>query len=333
MEDRSPAPDQARERFDRQIAPLLASQCLNCHRGAASEGGLDLSTRSSALRGGESGAAIRPGNRSGSLLWRRIRAGEMPPKSKLPARDIERIGAWIEDGATWGADPIDVSRLTTGTRAGSDWWSLQPLRSVAPPPAPPEHRPRIRSPIDAFVHAKLHSSDLLFSPDAEPRELVCRLHIDLIGLLPDPAVVEKFCADPTERAYEQLVDRLLSSPGYGERWGRHWLDLARFGESDGFERNSPRQHLWPYRDWVIDALNQDMTYDEFARRQIAGDVMGEGDRDGLAAAAFLVAGVHNTVVGKSERMRRGSSARRAGGGSGCDWPNVSGVDGELCSMS
>ncbi|MDP6448288.1 MAG: DUF1549 domain-containing protein, partial [Pirellulaceae bacterium] len=140
------------------------------------------------------------------------------------------------------------------------------------------------------------------SPAAQPRALIRRLYVDLIGLPPTPEQVAAFVNDPSDAAYETLVNRLLDAPEYGQRWGRHWLDVVRFGESDGFERNGPRKNFWHYRDWVIDAFNADLPYDEFVRQQLAGDLL-VGGREGAASAGFLVAGVHNTVVGSSERMK------------------------------
>ena len=294
--------DAAAAQFDREIAPLMASYCLDCHRGVKPEGGLDLSRGASASRGGESGPAIDAKDPLNSLLWRRIVDGEMPPKEKLPDADRDKLKQWIGAGAKWGTEVIDPFQYTTSKRAGFDWWALQPLSKPEPPVV--KAQDQVANPIDAFLLTKLEAAQLSYSPQAAPRVLVRRLHFDLIGLPPTPEVVAAFEKDPSEAAYQQLIADLLASPDYGERWGRHWLDVARFGESDGFERNNPRENLWRYRDWVIAALNQDMPYDEFVRQQIAGDLLNPGDADGVAAVGFLVSGVHNTVVGSSEFMRR-----------------------------
>ena len=182
-------------------------------------------------------------------------------------------------------------------RAGPDWWAWQPVRAVEVPDSSQNHV------IDAFVAAKLEDHGLELSKMASPRVQMRRLYFDLIGMPPTVEEVRAFEADPSEEAYRRVVDGLLESPHYGERWARHWLDVARFGESDGFERNSPRDNLWPYRDWVIKALNTDMPYDEFARMQIVGDHLKPGF-EGMSAVAFLTAGLHNTVVGSSEFMRK-----------------------------
>ena len=186
-------------------------------------------------------------------------------------------------------------------RAGSDWWSLQPLASVAPPD--PGKADRGSNPIDAFIAAELESAGLEPAPAADPRAQIRRVYFDLSGMPPSPEAVRAFEMDPSEAAYGKIVDGLLASQQYGERWARHWLDVARFGESDGFERNNPRENLWPFRDWVIGALNSDMPYDEFVRMQIAGDLIKPG-MEGKAAVAFLAAGLHNTVVGGSEFMKK-----------------------------
>ena len=184
---------------------------------------------------------------------------------------------------------------------GGDAWALRPLRR---PEVPNTGEAATRNPIDAFLLEELRRKNLAYSPSAGPRLLVRRLFFDLTGLPPTPAEVDAFMADPSDREFRALVDRLLDSPHYGERWGRHWLDIVRFGESDGFERNRPRDNFWHFRDWVIRAFNEDMPFDRFARLQIAGDILENGSHEGLSATGFLVAGVHNTVVGSSPMMRK-----------------------------
>ena len=199
---------------------------------------------------------------------------------------------------------IATSRGESPERADEGWWSLQPLKESVgvPKVAEPEAQSWARNEIDHFIIRRLAEEGLVPSSPAEPRVLVRRLFTDLHGLPPTPEAVHSFEKDPSDAAYEKLVDDLLSSPHYGERWARHWLDVVRYGESDGFERNKPRNDAWPYRDWVIGALNRDMPYDEFVRKQISGDLTHPG-AEGAAATGFLVAGVHNTVVGSSEEMK------------------------------
>ncbi len=286
--------------FDKTIAPLFATRCLECHSGPQPKGGLDLSHRDKARAGGESGPAIVAGKLDKSLMWKRISADEMPPKHPLSENEKTLLKTWIAGGAEWGTPSIDRFRYTTDHRGGYDWWSLQPLGSAEPPSVKRSDWPR--NAIDNFVLSKLEQGGSEPSAEANPRVLVRRLYFDLLGLPPSPDEVSKFAADPSDAAYRKMVDRLLQSPHYGQRWGRHWLDVVRFGESDGFERNGPRKNFWHYRDWVIDAFNNDLPYDRFVRMQLAGDVLQPG-REGSAAVGFFVAGVHNTVVGSSERMR------------------------------
>jgi hypothetical protein len=309
--------------FDRQIAPLLAGRCLDCHSGAEPKGGLDLLGSKGLAKGGDSGeAVVLAGKPAESLLWQRISADEMPPKHPLPAGEKGLLKAWIAAGAKWGTDPIDPFRYTSASRAGYDWWSLRPL---VRPEVPRIRNPQsaIRNPIDAFILHSLDSNQLTASPPADPRTLLRRLYFDLTGLPPTPEEIDAFvlpsrlpAVSPssdregeTERRrererYEAVVDRLLSSPHYGERWARHWLDVAHFGESDGYEYDRMRPHAWRYRDWVIGAFNRDMPFYEFARLQIAGDVLQPDSADAITATGFLVAGAHDSLMPKGEALQK-----------------------------
>ncbi len=286
--------------FDRQIAPILVSDCLECHQGDEPEGGLNLTERTSAIQGGQSGAAIVVGNATQSLLWERVSSNEMPPVHPLGREKKAVLKRWIEEGAYWSQGPLDLFSITTDRRAGRDWWSLQPLRDVS---VPTQSSNWVYNEIDAFILRRLEAVGVQPSAKADPRTLIRRLYFDLIGLPPTPKQVAAFVDNPSEAAYEQVVDDLLASKHYGERWGRHWLDVVRFGESDGFERNFQRENAWHYRDWVIDAFNNDMPYNEFVRMQLVGDDF-VGGVDGAAATGFWVAGVHNTTVGGSKRMKQ-----------------------------
>lgn len=270
---------------DQEAATLLTRRCTLCHNSQEAESKLDLTTREAALQGGNSGPAVVPEDASNSLLWQRIEAAEMPPKGMLSDEQRELIRAWIERGARWPVEPLDPFRFSSEKRAGYDWWSLQPLAD-----SELRYRPGAgKHPIDHFVDQRLEQAGLKRSPRAEGRALVRRLYVDLHGLPPTPAQVDEFLADARSDAYARLVDRLLAEPEYGQRWARHWLDVARYGESQGFERDKLRTNAWRYRDWVINAFNQDMPYDEFARWQIAGDVLNPGDAVSLIATGFLVA--------------------------------------------
>jgi hypothetical protein len=299
----STAPADDARGFDAQVAPILARRCLDCHSGSDPKGKLDLSRRPSAMAGGESGEAIIPGKPEESLLWEQVESGEMPPKA--PLSDVEKVALrdWIASGASWGTDPIDPYRFSTARRAGRDWWSLQPVRR----PEPPEvaRGGWARSPLDKFVLRKLEAEGLSPRDEADRRTLIRRLRFDLTGLPPTPDEVDAFLGDPSPDAYERLVDRLLDSDDFGVRWARWWLDLARFGESNGFEFDEFRPAAWRYRDWVVKALNRDMPYDEFARLQLAGDALRPDDPDAIEATGFLVAGAYDFVgqTQQSQAMR------------------------------
>jgi hypothetical protein len=279
--------------FDSTVAPILARRCLDCHSGADAKGKLDLSRRGPAMLGGEGGAAIVAGKPEESSVWERVETGEMPPKHPLPADERAALRNWIASGATWGTDPIDPYQATTSRRAGRDWWSLRP---VVRPEVPKVAREGwARTPVDRFVLARLDREQLAPQPEADRRTLIRRLRFDLTGLPPSPEEVDAFLLDQAPDAYERLVDRLLGSTDFGVRWGRWWLDLARFGESHGFEHDEPRPNAWRYRDWVVDALNRDLPYDEFAKLQMAGDVLRPDDPSAVAATGFLVAGGYDSV--------------------------------------
>jgi len=288
--------------FQRDVAPLLVSRCLECHSGSAAEAGLRLDTPDGLAGGGDSGAVVSAAGLSESLLWQRVQANEMPPEHPLSETEKNIVAAWIDSGHVWEGGPLDLFAMTTDARAGRDWWSLQPIESE-PPPAAKAHHGWPRGTVDLFILHRLMQAGLSPAPEADPRTLIRRLFFDLTGLPPRPEEIEAFVADPSDEAYRAIVDKLLASSAYGERWGRHWLDVVRFGESNGFERNLQRDHAWPYRDWVIQALNNDMPYDEFVRRQLVGDQT-VGGREGSAATGFWVAGIHNTIVGGSERMKQ-----------------------------
>lgn len=286
--------------FDKRIAPILVSNCLECHIGSEPEGGLNLTELSLLLKGGDNGAAVVPGKLEDSLLWERVRSDEMPPEHPLGKQAKATLRQWIEGGAKWGSAPVDLFSITTDRRAGRDWWSLQPLQNVTPPTVDSTWG---HNSIDKFVYQNLVNNKLQPSPEADRRVLIRRLSYDLIGLPPTPQQVDAFVNDASRNAYEKLVNRLLDSPHYGERWGRHWLDVVHFGESNGFEYNQPRNNAWPYRNWVIDAFNEDMPYDEFVRQQIAGDVLSP-DSGGTIAVACLVTGPHNTTKPSNDTMRK-----------------------------
>lgn len=282
-----PSPPSATLHFDRKIAPLLTNRCLGCHDGREKKGGLDLTRSETATVGGDSGPAVVGGKLHQSELWRKVFENQMPPKRPLSDSEKEILKEWISSGAAWGTSPINPFQYTTEVRAGWDWWSLQPLKPVSLPAVKGNNW--IKNGIDHFVLAELESQGLHPSPEADRRTLIRRLSFDLRGLPPHPTEVSRFMADESDDAYEKLVQEFLNSPAYGERWARHWLDLARFGESQGFERDRLRPNAWRYRDWVVLALNQDLPYYDFVRLQIAGDVVRPDNPLAVIATGFLVA--------------------------------------------
>ncbi len=288
--------------FESRIRPTLVEHCYPCHSAEAgkSKGGLTLDTRSGALRGGDSGPAITPGQPANSLLVTAISHAdpdlEMPPnKKRLPDSVIADFRKWIEMGAP---DPRDDNSASNDSmaKAGGDFWAFQKPLRVAPPATTDSEWSR--RPLDRHVLAKLESSGLTPSPDAEPGILLRRLHFDLVGLPPSPAANRRFRAriesEGVERALAMEVDALLSSERFGERWGRHWLDVARYAESSGKDSNFTFPHAWRYRNYVIDAFNQDKPFDRFITEQIAGDLLpasGPEERETLLiATGFLAIG-------------------------------------------
>ncbi len=255
--------------FARAILPILSNSCQRCHGAEVQMGELRMDSREALLRGGTSGPAIVPSNGQGSLLVRRVLGLDDKPRmplqgSPLTPEQTKAVQLWIDSGAPW---PEGVSPEVT--QLARHWAYVKPVRSEAPQV---RNRQWVRNPIDAFVLAKLEKEGLSPSPEAPRETLIRRASLDLIGLPPDLKEVESFLANPSPDAYEKLVDRLLASPHFGERWARPWLDLARYGDTNGHEKDR-RRSIWKYRDWVIDAFNKDIGFDRFTIEQIAGDML------------------------------------------------------------
>jgi len=309
----APIPPEQVQFFEQKIRPLLSEHCYECHSAQAKKvkGGLLLDTRKGWESGGDSGQpAITPGKPDESLLIQAVRHEDkdtaMPPKKpKLPDALIADLVTWVKMGAP---DPRE-SELAEAKRGDKSWWSLQPLTHPQPPsPAgiPIEWN---RNPIDRFIFAKLAEKGLKPGPPADPREFIRRVTYDLTGLPPTPGEVDEFLRDldetgdrrpeigkdTTERAVERLVDRLLASPHYGEQWGRHWLDVVRFGESNGFERNFIIDNAWPFRDYVIRSFNEDKPFNQFVIEHLAGDIVGKGRPETEVGVAFLTIGPYDDV--------------------------------------
>ena len=272
--------------FRDKVAPVLERRCIHCHGARSPKGNLSLSTSAGALKGGDGGLAVVPGKPDEGLLLEMISGDRpaMPQKEKpLSGDEVADIRRWIEAGASWPAGLILSDRRFVGQK----WWAFEPLEIPRPPAA---QSPSVRTPIDAFILAALQEQGLEPSREADRLTLIRRLSFDLTGLPPTPLELERFLGDQSQTAYEALVDRLLASPHYGERWGRHWLDVAHYGDTHGYDKDKRRNNAWPYRDYVIRALNRDLPYGQFIREQIAGDVLAPGDPSAVIATGFIAAG-------------------------------------------
>lgn len=275
--------------FRGKVLPILKENCLACHSGDSPSGKLDLSSRAGLLRGSVSGAVLDSGNPASSRLMRSIRHDglKMPPQGKMAQAKIDVLARWIAAGAPWsesdapvavrkGPPPVDES--------ARQFWSFRPVRR----PAVPSVRDTkwSRGAVDSFVLSKLEKAGLKPNREASRTALLRRVTYDLTGLPPTPAETRAFLADQSSDAYEKVVERLLASPRYGERWARHWLDLVRYAETNSFERDGDKPEVWRYRDWVIRALNSDMPYDRFLTLQLAGDESPSAGPDGLIATGY-----------------------------------------------
>ncbi|PYV83317.1 MAG: hypothetical protein DMG05_26315, partial [Acidobacteria bacterium] len=282
--------------FVKDIQPIFAKSCYACHGTAMQRAGLRLDVKSIALKGSENGPVIVPGDSAKSRLIHLV-AGLNPNKimpqagDRLTAEQVGLLRAWIDQGAHWpdGLDPVNEKR--------NHWAFKSPVRPSEPKL---KNNKWVRTPIDAFIAAQHEGRGLVPAPEASRRVLIRRLFLDLTGLPPSPEEIESFLADASSNAYERLVDKLLASPQYGVRWGRHWLDLARWAETEGYEANELRTSAWRYRDYVVNAFNEDKPYDQFLREQIAGDeIVPYSDRN-LIATGFLGSGrLNNNEEDKS----------------------------------
>ena len=296
------SPDASKvEYFERHVRPLLVDNCYNCHSANTNaKGGLRVDDRNGLTQGGNGGPAVVPGDPAKSLLIQAVKYEDdnlqMPPKKRLTPDQVKTLTRWINDGAAWP----DEARVAAPDKANARYeqlrkghWAWQPLQQRKPPEV--RDQSWVRDDIDRFLLARLEENAVQPSAEADRRTLLRRVSFDLTGLPPSPEEVEAFADDPSSDAYAGVVDRLLASPAFGERWGRHWLDVARFGESTGSSRNLPLPHAWRYRDYVIDSFANDKPYDQFLREQIAGDLLpadSPAQRDEQTiATGFLAVGV------------------------------------------
>lgn len=305
------------EFFESKIRPLLNAHCYECHGSDAQEGGLRLDSRSALVAGGDSGAAIEAGQPDASLLIDAVRYGDvyqMPPTGQLPAAEIALLEKWVEMGAPW--TPGDETAVADAkptfdlqARKASHWaW-----RPVSRPTIPKMEEVNAATPIDAFVLEKLATAELKQARKADRATLLRRATFDLTGLPPTPAEIEAFERDESPDAFTRVVDKLLASPHFGERWGRHWLDVVRYAETLGHESDFPLTNAWRYRDYVIRALNTDVPYDQFLREHVAGDLLEaprrhptEGFDESILATAFWYLGeaVHAPVDSRADQATR-----------------------------
>jgi cytochrome c553 len=282
--------------FETRIRPLLIDSCTKCHGAEKQRGGLRLDSRAALLKGGDSGPAILPGKPGESLLIKAVRyeGPEMPPKKRLKPEEVVALTRWIASGAVWpGSEQVRPAASAGQPLQISDadrrFWSFRPLVRPAVPGV--RNQALVRNPIDAFVLRQLEEKGLHPSPPAPPRELCRRISFDLHGLPPTPDELAAFEADTAPGAAERLVDRLLASPRYGERWGRHWLDLVRYAQTNGYEEDDEKPFAWRYRDYVIRAFNEDKPYDRFVHEQLAGDELEDRSADSIIATGFYRLGV------------------------------------------
>jgi len=282
------APARAAEPVDylKQVKPLLVARCYKCHGPDEQESGLRLDSLAAAREGGNSGPAVVPGKSAQSRMFQAISGSDevslMPPEDegpRLKAAEIALIKTWIDQGAIAPADEA----VAAAVKKNADHWAFQPVVVHAPPAV--KQQAWVRNPIDQYILGKLAEKQIAPSAEADRPTLIRRLSFDLLGLPPTPAEVDAFVSDKSDRAYDNLVERLLNSPHYGERWGRHWLDAARYADSNGYTIDGSRS-IWKYRDWVINAINNDLPFDEFTVLQLAGDMLPEATSDQIIATGF-----------------------------------------------
>jgi hypothetical protein len=280
--------------FETRVRPILEAHCLNCHGGAKKvRGGLRLTSRAEVLKGGGRGPAVSLDKPDDSLLLKAINHADehlkMPPRRKLARGQIDVLARWVRMGLPWSGTPVARRGPPKVDEKARSFWAFRPVVR----PAVPEVKASswCRNPIDNFLLAKLESAKLKPAPPAGKVELLRRVHYDLTGLPPTPEEVDAFLKDDRPDAYERLVERLLASPAYGEKWARHWLDLVRYAESNSFERDGAKPFVWRWRDYVIDSLNSDKPYDEFVREQLAGDELDRVTPEGVIATGYYRLGI------------------------------------------
>src|SRR5262245_37510466 len=286
--------------FEKQVRPILTAHCLKCHGGGEKvRGGLRLTARESVLEGGDQGPAVDLAKPAESLLLKAVHYQDglqMPPGGKLPQKEIDTLTTWVKKGLPWSAGAAvakkghdDKPKGGAVTEEARRYWAYQPIHRPAVPAV--KDKAWVSNPIDAFVLAKLEEKGLTPAAPADRVALVRRATYDLTGLPPTPDEVDAFVNDKASDAYEKLIDRLLASPHYGEKWGRHWLDLVRFAETNGYERDGPKPFAWRFRDYVIGSFNADKPFDRFVKEQLAGDELAPDDPAAVIATGYYRLGL------------------------------------------
>ncbi|HEU4752667.1 MAG TPA: DUF1549 domain-containing protein, partial [Armatimonadota bacterium] len=291
------AGEEALKFFTSEVRPVLEEKCVSCHSGEKPQGGLRLTSREAVLKGGGSGPAVNISKPEQSLLVAAVNYSgrRMPPQGKLPQKQIDALTQWVRMGLPWPSG--EQASLEPKAHAGPPqvtpetmkFWSFQPVRRPQPPQV--KQKAWVHNPIDQFILARLEKEGLKPNPPASRAVLIRRAYYDLIGLPPSAAEVQAFVSDPSPNAWEKVVDRLLASPQYGEKWGRHWLDLVRYAESNSYERDGTKPNAWRYRDYVIQSLNQDKPYDQFITEQLAGDEISPRTPERLIATGYYRLGL------------------------------------------
>jgi mono/diheme cytochrome c family protein len=318
-----PADPQAVEFFEKHVRPVLASKCQSCHGAKRQQGGLRLDSRAALLKGSDNGAVVVPGQPDKSLLVKAIHYDgdvQMPPKGKLPEEAIVHLTEWVKMGAPWPEEVVKSDAvLQSVAEVRRTHWAFQPVRKPNLPTV--KKSDWVQTPIDAFVLAGLEAKGLTPAPAADRRTLIRRVTLDLHGLQPTPEEVAAFESDRSPDAYPRLIERLLASPRYGERWGRHWLDVARYADSKGYVFTEERRYpfAYTYRDYVIRAFNEDLPYDQFVLQQLAADQLSLGeDKRPLAALGYLTLGrrflnnIHDIIDDRIDVTMRGLQAMTVG---------------------
>lgn len=312
LAQQSPQPTKAQlQHFEEKVLPILKASCFKCHGGEAKiKGGLRLTSREAILKGGDTGPAFDEKEPAKSLLLKAIHhedSLEMPPSGKLPAAQLAVLEKWVADGVPWSAAAkIETkgAHKTTGgvvTPEAKSYWAYQPITKPAVPTV--KDASWVKNPIDAFILAKLEAKQLKPNNPAERLALIRRATYDLIGLPPTPEEIDRFVKDTDPQSYEKLIDKLLASPQYGEKWGRHWLDVVHYAETNGYERDNAKPFAWRYRDYVIKSFNDDKPFDQFVREQLAGDEMPGASNDAIIATGYYRLGLFDDEPADPKQAR------------------------------